>query len=251
MINGKRVVATIQTRMASSRLPGKALLPLAGRPVLAHMLDRHRRSTYTDDIVIATTTDPADDAIEQWARTAEVKCYRGSVKDVLGRIVGAAESMGADVVVQGMADSPLVDPTMLDQAVELLVSGDYDCVTNEFEEDGFPVGFDVRAYTMGALQHAEETDTEEMYREHAGYSIRSRPNRGRVAHWAAEGVLKQPALRLTLDTPEDYEVIRAVYDELYPGNPTFSSEAVIKFLLSNPAVAARNASIAQHAPLHP
>jgi spore coat polysaccharide biosynthesis protein SpsF len=109
MINGRRVVATISARMGSTRLPGKVLMPLFGEPVLARIVERVSRSKYFDDIVIATSTNSGDDAIEAFCKERGYRCYRGSEDDVLARVYEASISCDADIVYRGMGDSPLVD----------------------------------------------------------------------------------------------------------------------------------------------
>jgi spore coat polysaccharide biosynthesis protein SpsF (cytidylyltransferase family) len=247
MIDGKRVVATIEGRMTSTRLPGKIMMPLAGKPVMAHMIERHRRSTYTDEVVVATTTNAADDSVAKLAQEMGAPCFRGSEDDVLGRVVGAGKEHRADILVQGMADSPLVDWRIIDHLLEMHVEGGYDCTSNEFEET-FPVGFDARVYEFSLLAEAEKNDTSEAFREHAGYSIRSQPDKFKLGNWKAEGIMLWPTLRLTLDTPEDYALIGAVYDELYPKNPDFSAEDVVAFLKTRPDLVALNAEVKQKVP---
>ncbi len=245
MIDGKRVVATIEGRMTSSRLPGKILLPLRGKPVMAHMIERHRRSRYTDEVVVATTTNATDDPVVALCEEMHCPYFRGSENDVLERVVGAGREHSADILVQGMADSPLVDWRIIDRLIEMLDGND--CASNEFEET-FPVGFDARVYSFPVLRAAGENDTGTMYREHAGYSIRSQPQKFKLVNWKAEGTMCWPELRLTLDTAEDYKLISAVYDELYPKNPDFSSADVVAFLKRRPDLVAINREIKQKVP---
>ena len=146
-----------------------------------------------------------------------------------------------------MADSPVVDWRLVDTAIELLDSGGYDCTSNEFEET-FPIGFDVRAYDFAKLIEADTNDTDPAYREHAGYSIRSHPERFKLGNWRAEGAMLWPTLRLTLDTAEDYTLLSAVYDALYPGNPDFSAEDIVAFLARRPDLVALNTEIVQKVP---
>lgn len=247
MINGKNVIATIEGRMTSTRLPGKILMPLAGKPVMAHMIERHRRSALTDVVVVATTTNAADDPVVALCEEMGCPYFRGSEDDVLGRVVGAGKAHSADILVQGMADSPLVDWRLVDQSVWLLVEGGYACASNEFEET-FPVGFDVRCYDFPTLVVAEATDIDPAYREHAGYSIRSHPELFPLGNWRAEGDMFWPELRLTLDTSEDYALLQAVYNELYPRNPDFSAEDVVSFLKGRPDLVAMNAGVVQKVP---
>jgi len=247
-INGKRVVATIEGRMTSSRLPGKILMPLAGKPVMAHMIERHRRSKYTDEVVVATTTNSTDDLVV--ALCEEMRCpyFRGSEADVLGRIVEAGKAHGTDILVQGMADSPLVDWRIVDRLVEMLEEGPFDVTSNEFEKEKYPDGFDMRVYRFHALKQLEEEHKEEEYREHAGYQIRNDPARYKRSLLLAEGDMLWPELRLTLDTAEDYELISAVFDELYPKDPDFSADDVVAFLKGRPELVAINSEIKQKVP---
>lgn len=247
MINGKKVVATIEGRMTSSRLPEKIMMPLAGKPVMQHMIERHRRSKLTDEVVVATTTNMADDPVAALCEEMSCPCFRGSEDDVLGRVAGAGKKHQADILVQGMADSPLVDWRLVDQCIELLEKENADCASNEFVET-FPVGFDVRAYNFVTLKKAEQEDTEPAFREHAGYSIRSQPQKFKLANWEAEGDMRWPELRLTLDTKEDYKLISAVYDELYQKNNDFSAHDVAIFLRERPDLVALNASVVQKIP---
>lgn len=247
MINGKKVVATIEGRMTSTRLPGKIMMPLAGKAVMAHMIERHRRSKYTDETVVATTVNATDDPVAELCGKMSCAYFRGSEDDVLGRVVGAGEKYSADILVQGMADSPLVDWRFIDQCIELLEKENADCASNEFVET-FPVGFDVRAYKFAVLKEAEKNDTDPSYREHAGYSIRSNPHKFKLVNWEASGDMRWPELRLTLDTAEDYRLISAVYDALYMANPDFSAEDVAAFLKSRPDLVAINRDIMQKIP---
>lgn len=247
MIAGKKVVATIEGRMTSSRLPGKIMLPLAGRPVMAHMIERHRRSTLVDEVVVATTTNAADDPVVALCETMNCAYFRGSEDDVFARVAQAAEVHSAEFLLQGMADCPLVDWRHTDTCIALLASSGADVAGNEYPVT-FPLGFNVRAYKFSTFSKAEKEDTDPAYREHAGYSIRSQPEKFKVVNWEAEGQMRWPQLRLTLDTPEDYQLISAVYDELYPKNQDLSAEDVVKFLRGRPDLAALNGGIKQKVP---
>jgi spore coat polysaccharide biosynthesis protein SpsF len=247
MINGKKVVATIEARMTSSRLPGKVMMPLAGKSVMYHMIERLRRSKYVDEVVAATTVNATDDPVAKLAEEMGAACFRGSEDDVMGRVVQAGKEHKAEILVQGMADSPLVDWRLVDRCIELLEKDQLDCAMNEAVET-YPIGFDIRSYNFSTLAQAEKDDTGKMFREHAGYSIRSRPERFKVGNFEAKGEMRWPELRLTLDTKEDYALISAVFDELYPKNPDFSAEDVVRFLRTRPDLVAINAAIEQKVP---
>ncbi len=247
MILGKKVVATIEARMASTRLPGKVMMPLAEKPVMAHMIDRHRRSIYTDEVVVATTINSTDDSIVILCEQMHCSYFRGSEDDVLGRIVAAGDAHTAEILVQGMADSPLVDWRLIDKGIELLAQGGYDFVGNELQET-FPIGFDVHIYSFDALKKVERFDKNPLMREHAGYSIQSQPEKFKLGNFVSEGDMVWPELRLTLDTKEDYRLISAVYDELYRKNQDFSADDVVTFLKNHPDLVAINAKIQQKDP---
>ncbi|MBI5456415.1 glycosyltransferase family protein [Candidatus Kaiserbacteria bacterium] len=247
--NGKKVVATIEARMTSTRLPGKVLLPMAGKPVLEHVVERHRRSRLTDEVVVATTTNAADDAIEELCKRIGCSVFRGSEEDVLGRIVAAGKEHGADILVQGMSDDPLIDWRFVDQLVELLEEGGYDCTDSELDKT-FPIGIGMRVYAFPVLVKAAEVDTERALREHAGYSIRSQREKFKVGSIQATATLVWPDLRVTLDTKEDYDMIRSVYEALYPTNPDFSTLDVVTFLRTRPDIVLINKNIVQRPPDH-
>ncbi len=249
MINGKKVVATIEGRMTSSRLPGKIMMPLAGKPVMQHMIERHRRSKYTDEVVVATTTNAADDPVVALCESLSCPYFRGSENDVFSRVVSAGKEHGAEYLVQGMADSPLVDWRVIDHLVEMIDQGGYDVVANEFGDKKFPDGFDMRVYNFATLARAESVDTAPAHREHVGYSIRSQPDKFKLGDWDAEGDMFWPGLRLTLDTAEDYALISAVFDALYPTNADFSAEDVVAFLKKRSDLVALNSGIIQKTPV--
>lgn len=247
MIQGRKVIATIEGRMTSTRLPGKIMMPLSGKPIIARMIERHKRSKLTDEVVVATTTNAADDIVASLCEKMGYPYFRGSEEDCLGRIVEAGEEHKADILVQGFADSPLFDWRDVDRSIKLLASMDADCASNEFTKT-FPIGLGVRVYKFSTLKDAEKNDKAPAYREHAGYSIRIHPEQFKHAGWEAEGDMRWPELRLTLDTKEDYAVISAVYDKLYPNNPDFSAEDVVAFLKTRPDIVAINSEIKQKIP---
>lgn len=247
MIKNKKIVATIQARMSSSRLPGKALLPLAGEPVLVRMIERLRRSKILDEIIVATTINPADDALVAICKKIGCRFYRGSEDDVLLRILEAAQSCQADIIVQSMADSPLVDWRHVDHLAHMLVEGNYDYATNELKET-FPIGFDMRMYPVRILEEVEKCAHDPEYREHASLYIYTHPKKYRLVNWEAEGDLYWPSLRLTLDTKEDYALIKAIYEHLHPLKHDFSAKDVVQFLKLHPELVGINSAVKQRIP---
>src|SRR3954449_9621786 len=138
----ERVVATIEARMTSSRLPGKVLLPARGRPLLELMVERLRRCRHLDEIVIATAVDASSDPLQQLAERLDIGCFRGSEDDVLARVLGAAEAYDADLIVELTGDCPLIDPALVDHVVDRFYEGGADYCANVLDRT-YPLGFAV------------------------------------------------------------------------------------------------------------
>jgi spore coat polysaccharide biosynthesis protein SpsF len=228
-----RIVATIEARMGSTRLPGKVLLEAAGRPLLAHMIERVRRARYVDEIVVATTTNGRDDAIMALCDRERVLAFRGSEEDVLGRVVAAAGHHHADICVLLTGDSPLIDPLVVDQHVVTFLAAQphVDYVTN-CEVSSYPVGLAVqvlaaRTLAATAALTADHPPTSP-FREHVGWYVRRHPERYRRLDVVAPPGLSNPHFRMTLDTPEDYRRIRTAFERLYPADPSFGTAALLE-----------------------
>lgn len=249
-------LATIEARTGSSRLPAKVLADLHGRPMLERLIERVSRATVLDGIVIATTTAPEDDVLEGLARKLGVGCHRGSVEDVLGRVLGAAQACGTDDLVALTGDNPLVDPELIDDVVAFYRHGRFDYVTTTHmhhsrqwrAERTFPVGVSVQVFSTKALVEASASTTDPVDREHVSFYIYNHPERYRLGAFVAEGkyaTWKKPELRLTVDMPEDLALMRAIFQALYPGNPGFSTGEAIRLVESSQGLKAMNAHIRQ------
>lgn len=236
------VVATIEARMGSTRLPEKVLLPIMGRPMLLLMLERVKRAKLVDEIVVATTTKPDDDKIAKLAKKERVSVFRGSEEDVLKRVVQAAKKFGAGVVVRLTADCPVVDWRIIDRLVRIYQSENYDYVSNVIKRS-FPLGLDVEVLSFKKLQEIEKIATGQVYREHPPYYFYVHPRQFRLKNWQAKGKMHWPDLRVTLDTKEDYLVLTKIFEELYPQNPDFSAEDVVELMRRHPEWVAINSQI--------
>jgi spore coat polysaccharide biosynthesis protein SpsF len=239
-----KVVATIEARMAASRLPGKVLLPAVGRTLLELMVERVRRSRSVDEVVVATTVHPPDRAIIDLCRRIGCPAHAGPVEDIAERLSGAVRAAGGDVVVQLTGDCPLVDPDHIDRTVELLIGGDFDYAGNNLD-GGFSIGFDVRAFTLAALDRAMTLSDDPIDRVHGSYFIHRRPDLFRHGSWTAEGAARRPDLRLTVDEPGDYELIRRVFEALTPTKPAFDAMDVVNLMDANPDWRALNQAVRQ------
>jgi len=202
-----RTVAIIQARMTSSRLPGKVLEPIAGKPAILFMHERVRRARLVDAICLATSVDPSDDALAAAAAEAGIAVHRGSLDDVLDRFIGAARAHAAEIVVRLTGDCPLIDPALIDAVIGTLVGEGCDYASN-IDPPVFPDGLDVEVMTAAALESAAAEAGLGSEREHVTPFIRNRPERFRAGHVGAAVDLS--ALRWTVDYPDDLALVRAL-----------------------------------------
>ncbi len=236
------VWAIVAGRMGSSRLPGKTLVPLAGRPSLAHIVDRLRRVGGLAGVVIATTTEPADEQIRELAGAMGIPCHAGSQDDVLGRTLAAARAVGARTIVQVTGDCPLVEPELVAEAIELYREQRPDYVSTVLGEETFPVGLDVEVFSTELLAEVDSLTNDPRDREHVSLYIYEHSERFRCVGIQASGRRRRPDLRVCIDTAEDLEVVGALYQALWPANPAFGVDEVIDFFDRHPELAHRNRS---------
>lgn len=229
-MQAKKVVATIECRMTSTRLPGKVLMEAVdGVSFLEYIANRIRRSSMVDEVVFATTTNRTDDPIEELANKIGIGCFRGSEDDVLGRVLGAAKSYNADVIVELHGDCPFVDPDIISQVVGLYIYNKCDYAKN-FEPNGYPDGLDVQVFSVGLLEEADRLGQTADDREHVSWYFRNRPERYKHLTLPAPDSLRYPELRLTLDTQDDLKFIKSILPKLHNKNPNFSSYELIEEL---------------------
>ena len=226
-----KVVAIIQARMGSSRLPGKVLMDLHGRPVLDHVLTRLRRARGVNMIGLATSNLPADDAIETWAAGQGVPIHRGSEEDVLDRFHAAALAWQADVVVRITADCPILDPDVVSAAVAAYLEAPCDYLSNAVERT-YPDGLDVEVFSQAALQRAWEQATSPRHREHVTSYLYDHPDQFQLK--ALRQSVDRSRLRWTLDTPDDLRFLRAVFAAME--HPHFGQQEVLDLLEREPSI---------------
>lgn len=232
------VLGILQARVSSSRLPGKVLKPILGRPMLQHQLDRVRRARSLDALVVATSTEPGDDAIESLCASAGVRCFRGSLNDVLDRFYQAARPHRPQVIVQLTGDCPLADPGLIDRVVEFFATGNFDIAG---AAPSFPDGLDVAVFRFATLEYAWTHAVRPSDREHVSQFIVRQPDRFRVAGYENDVDLSH--LRWTVDEPEDFELVRRIYEALYPANPAFTTRDILDLLAAQPALMELNRHI--------
>lgn len=231
--SSQRVVATIEARMGSSRLPGKVLMSAHNEPMLMHLVRRLRAVTAIDEVVIATTNNPADQVIVDFASSADVKYYRGSEDDVFKRVIEAGEKYGADVLVQITGDCPVIDPDLVDQTISTFFHNDVDYASNSIVRS-YPIGMDTQVISMPVLKASYQLTDDPLDREHVSRYLWQRPDQYKFAHLVAPPSLCWPDLRLVLDELDDYTLLTRIIEELAVKNPTFSCFDTIQLLRANP-----------------
>lgn len=244
-----RVVAVIQARCNSERLPGKVLEPLAGRPAVEHVVRAARAVASIDDVVLATTTGDADDRLAALGDELGVRTFRGSESDVLGRFVAALHDDAAEVVVRLTADNPLLDPQVTDRVVCRLLRGDCDYASNNGERS-WPRGLDCEVISRAALERSARDGQRPEDREHVTFHARTHPQDFRLVNVRAPEQETWPELRLSLDTAEDLELLRRVFDALAgdSGEP-IAVGRVIAWMRSHPELVALNSGVTQKSTL--
>jgi spore coat polysaccharide biosynthesis protein SpsF len=254
----KRVVAIIQGRMSSSRLPGKILADIAGQPMLQRVFIRTSRAATVTETIFATTTDPSDDPVAEYCEFSGIPFTRGNLYDVLDRYYQAAKQATADVVVRITADCPLIDPTLIDDVVNTLLENEYDFVCNRLPPPWprtYPIGLDVEACTFKVLKKAWNEAKEPQHREHAMPYFYEGVDLSAVNRQLSEGISPRGfriALlnyitdfgdyRWTVDTPKDLEFMRQVYSH-FDGRDDFTWKEVLDLVHHEPQLMQINAQV--------
>ena len=219
--------------MGSKRLPGKTLLPIAGKPAIGLLVERLRYARKIDEIILATTDRPEDDAIEGFCRENRVTCFRGDADDVLRRVRDAARKYRTDVIVEVTGDCPLLDPWLIDECIDIFLKSDYDYLSN-FIEQTYPPGIDVQIFTTGLLNEMNRLAKGAKFREHVTLYLIKNMARYRVHNVEAPKELRFPDWHLELDEESDYEMIKKIYGQLYSENPRFTTADIIDILKKHP-----------------
>lgn len=228
-----KIIATIEARMTSSRLPGKVLLLADDKPMLHHLVNRLKSVDSLDDIVLATTTNQTDDVLEAFAKTEAIHCFRGDEEDVMGRVVGAAQSVLADVIVEITGDCPIIDPGLIEQTIRMFKAHEADYVSNAHIRS-YPDGMDTQVFRLETLQCSYEMTNHPLDREHVTLHIRNHPELFSHVHLVAPPELHWPELGLTLDELADYELLKIIIEHFSDCKPLFSCLDAIQFLRENP-----------------
>jgi spore coat polysaccharide biosynthesis protein SpsF len=239
-----KAVIIDQARMTSTRLPGKVMKEVRGKPLLEYQIERLLRVRLADELVIATTTNDTDQPIVELCKRLGVAYYRGSEEDVLSRYYEAATQFGADVVVRVTSDCPLIDPGVMDEVIGLYINNrdKYDYVSNTLERT-YPRGLDTEVFSYEVLQEAFLNAKEHPEREHVTPYICWHPERFRLNNVFHHE--NQSQHRWTVDQIEDFLLIENIIKALYPNNPQFNMTDVLNILKGNPEWVELNAGVEQ------
>ena len=235
------IVAIIQARMSSSRLPGKVLLPLAGKSVLGHIVERISQSQLICNTIVATSVEPSDDPIAKFCSDNSINYFRGSLDDVLDRYYQASRAFNADAIVRVTADCPAIDPVILDSVITGYLAGGYDLYGLSGE---FPDGLDCTVISFTALEKANSEALLSSEREHVGKYIENNSKLFKTGGLQLFHGLQ--AQRWTLDEPRDYELLTEIFEELYRPEMPFYTHDILRLLAKKPRLLALNEGITRN-----
>ena len=238
-----KIAAIIQARMGSTRLPGKVLMNLGGKTVLARVVSRLRRAGLVDEIVVATTDSVADDAIVRGCHQLKVEYFRGSENDVLDRYYQTARLCAAGAVARITSDCPLIDPRLVDETIRLFQEQGGDYCSNVFPRT-YPRGLDTEVFTVAALEQAWRDAHDPYEREHVTPYFYRHPELFRVI--SLRGQIDYSQYRWTLDTAEDLELLRTIYSR-FGNEDDFSWDEAIQLMQREPELIELNSRVTQKA----
>lgn len=239
-----KIIIIIQARMTSTRLPGKVLKTVLEKSLLEYQIERLRRVIFADDIIVATTTNNTDDPIVDLCNRLSVSFFRGSEEDVLSRYFNAADMYNADAIVRITSDCPLIDPVIVDRTIKHFINNypHFSYVSNCLQRS-FPRGMDTEVFSKKALAHAFYNTSLPLDREHVT------PYITKSAHPLELGIIThehdESHHRWTVDTLEDFNLIKNILEAQYPTNPHFSMDDVLQCLSQNPEWFFINAHVVQ------
>lgn len=237
-----KIVGIVQARMGSTRLPGKVLKKVNGKPLLEYQIERMKRSALIDDLVIATTPNGNTEIINL-CNELNISYYIGSEQDVLSRYFKAATEFNAEIVVRMTSDCPIIDSKIIDDVIQMYLDNEYNYVSNTHTRT-FPRGMDVEVFSFKSLKEAFYNANIEYEREHVTPYLYLNPEKFTIGQYITTGI-DNSNLRLTVDTEEDFELISILLNDLYSINPEFNLNDILKKISDEPDLVKINAHIEQ------
>ena len=237
--------AIVQARCGSTRFPNKVFAEIDGEPLLWHVVNRLKFAELIDNIIVATTVNTIDDEIEKWCKKEGVNCFRGSEDDVLNRYYRAALAFPSDIVVRVTADDPFKEPAVIDEVIGKLINEKYDLVTNNYPPS-FPEGLDCEAFTFEVLKTMEESTDDLFEREHVTQYVYHNPDKFRIGNVLSDRQLSH--YRWTIDTVEDYEMVKRVYNNRkLDSKGILLMDEILDILKNHPEISAINTDVERSA----
>jgi spore coat polysaccharide biosynthesis protein SpsF len=236
-----KTIIIIQARMGSTRLPGKVLKQLGHSTVLDYVVTRCRAVKKASEVIVATSTLPQDDLLVEWCKQKGILFFRGSQDDVLSRYYECAKHYQPDYIIRVTSDCPFIDYELIDQFIGQMEISPVDNVLLEGE---LPRGLASEIFAFSAIEYMNQHGKELRHREHVTYYAYEHPKEFRSTVIQINPTLRHPEFRITLDTEEDYAMLKCIADS-YPENKLVAAEDVVSFLVGHPEVAKINAHIQQ------
>lgn len=234
------ILAILQARTSSSRMPGKVLKPILGKEMLLRQIERIQYSKIIDKLIVATSINPSDDAIEKMCQDNNIKLYRGDLNNVLDRFCQCARQYNPEHIVRLTGDCPLIDWQVIDQTIKFYKEGKYDYVNNR-SKPAFPDGLDVEVFSYSALKSASDNAVLPSEKEHVTLYIRHRKDKFKLGYYYSAKDLSH--MRWTVDKLEDFILIEKIYKNIYKDNPKFLMKDVLQLLNNQPELLKINSHI--------
>lgn len=238
------IVAIIQARLGSTRFPEKVFAPLAGNPLIWHVINRLSYSKKINSIVLATTTTKLDDRLAEWCQSEKIDYFRGSENNVLERYYFAAKQYSADIIVRITADDPFKDPTIIDEVITLLLDNNLDFAYNN-NPPTYPEGLDAEVFTFDALEKAHRASTDDYEKEHVTQFFYRNPDMFKQKNLSNK--IDLSSLRWTIDTELDYKMAKIIYEKLYKEDVIFLLNDILKLLDFEPQISQINTAVERSA----
>ena len=230
---GLCVAAIIEARMTSSRLPGKHMLLANGKPIIEHLINRLKVVPSLGEIVMATTTNDTDNPLVELARRSGISCFRGGEADVLARVIDAAESVQADIIVEITGDCPVIDPGLVEQTIQMFIHNTCAYVNNA-AVPGYPGGMNTQVYELRTIKESAAMTDDPLDHEHVTSHIFRNPDLFAPIYLVPPPDLYWPDLKLELDEPADYELLKKIIEYFGDENPCFTCREIIELLRAKP-----------------
>jgi len=236
-----KVGITIEARMGSSRLPGKTMKELFGKPMLEQMVNRLKKVRTADEIIIATTENKIDQPIVELAKKLGVGYFQGSENDVLDRVLNAAKKYDIDLIVETCGDCPLIDPLIIEYEIATFLNNDFDYVGCHLRKT-WPIGLDAKLFTTQTLDEVARKTNEPPDRENVSLYIYEHPNEYKIHNIEATGRRNRPDLRFVVDYKEDFDLVEKIYKSMEPDH-SFNYTDILSFLDKYPHIAKINSGV--------